>query len=66
MNNTLFLPEWKDIVFDKGDLLPVYMYEKKTQENPSYFNKELPNKDNNNNKEIKDNKIDKENKENIP
>ena len=42
------------------------MYEKKTQENPSYFNKELLNKDDDNNEEMKDNKIDKENKENIP
>ena len=47
-------------------MLPVYIYGKRTQENPSYFDKELSNKDDNNNEEMKDNKIDKENKENIP
>ena len=46
-------------------MLPVYIYGKRTQENPYYFDKELPNKDDNNNEEMKDNKIDKENKENI-
>ena len=66
MNNTLFSPKWKNTVFDESNLLPVYIYGKRTQENPSYFNKELPNKNNDNNEEIKDNKIDKANKENIP
>ena len=47
-------------------MLPVYIYGKRTQENPGYFDKELPNKDDDNNEEMKNNKIDKENKENIP
>ena len=41
------------------------MHGKRTQENSCYFNKELPSKNNNSNKEIKDNKISKENKKNI-
>ena len=66
MDNVLFSPEQKDAVYDKGDLLPVYIYRKGTWEDPCYFNKELPSDDNNNNnEEMKDNKIDKENKENI-
>ena len=66
MNNGLFLTEWKDAVFNEGDLLPVYIHRKGTQEDPCYFDKELPSKNNNSNEEIKDNKIDEENKENIP
>ena len=41
------------------------MYRKGTQENPCYFNKELPNENDNSDDKIKNNKIDKENKENI-
>ena len=67
MDNALFPPEWKDTVYDKGDLLPVYMRGKGTREDLYYFDEELPNDNNNNDdKEIKDNKIDEENKENIP
>ena len=67
MDNVLFPPEWKDAVYDEGNLLLVYIHRKGTQEDPCYFNKELPSDDNDNDdKEIKDNKIDKENKENIP
>ena len=68
MDDALFPPERKDAVFDEGDLLPVYMHGKGTREDPCYFDEELPNDDddNNNNEEMKDNKIDKENKENIP
>ena len=66
MNNTLFLPEWKDVVFDKGDLLPIYMHGKGTWEDFYYFDEELSSEDDNDNEEIRDNKIDKENKENIP
>ena len=67
MNDALFPPEWKDAVFDKGDLLPIYMHRKGTQEDPCYFDKELPsNNDDDDDKEMKNNKIDKENKENIP
>ena len=66
MDDALFPPEWKDIVYDKGDLLPVYMHGKETREDPCYFDEELPSEDNNNDKEMEDNKIDKENKENIP
>ena len=43
------------------------MHEKRTQEDPCYFDKELPSNNNDDDDdEIKDNKIDKENKENIP
>ena len=41
------------------------MHRKGTQEDPCYFDKELPSKDNDNNKKIEDNKIDEKNKENI-
>ena len=30
MNDSLFPPKWKDTVFNKGDLLPVYMHGKRT------------------------------------
>ena len=67
MDNALFPPEWKDAVYDEGNLLPIYMHRKGTQEDLCYFDKELSSNNNNNdNKEMKDNKIDKENKENIP
>ena len=67
IDNALFLPEWKNAVYDKGDLLPIYIHRKGTQEDLYYFNEELPSDDDNDdNKEMKDNKIDKENKENIP
>ena len=42
------------------------MYRKGTRENPCYFDKELPSEDNDNDKEMEVNKVDKENKENIP
>ena len=42
------------------------MYKKETQKDFCYFDKELPSKNNDNNKEMEDNKINKENKENIP
>ena len=68
MDDALFPPERKDAVYDEGDLLPVYMYGKGTQEDPCYFDKELPSDDNDDDddKKMKDNKIDEENKENIP
>ena len=68
MDNVLFPPEWKDAVYDEGDLLPIYMHRKGTRKDPCYFDKELPSDDNDddNDDEMKDNKIDKENKENIP
>ena len=66
MDDALFLPERKDAVYDEGDLLPVYMHGKGTWEDPCYFDEKLPSKDDNSNKKIEDNKIDKENKENIP
>ena len=65
MDNSLFPPKWKDVVFDKDDLLPVYIYRKGAWEDLCYFDKELPNKDDNNDEKIKNNKIDKENKKNI-
>ena len=65
MNDTLFPSEWKDAVFDKGDLLLVYIYRKRTQKDSCYFDEELLNKDDDNNEEMKNNKIDEENKENI-
>ena len=66
MDNALFSPKRKNAVFDKGDLLPIYMYRKRTREDPCYFDEELPSEDDDDNdKEMKDNKIDKENKENI-
>ena len=64
MDDALFPPERKDAVYDEGDLLPVYMYGKGTQEDPCYFDKKLPSDDDD--EEMKDNKIDEENKENIP
>ena len=66
MDDALFPPKWKNAVYDKGDLLPVYMHEKRTREDPCYFDKELPSNDNDDDEEMKDNKIDEENKENIP
>ena len=67
MDDALFPPEQKDAVFDEGDLLPVYMHGKGTREDPYYFDEELPNDDDDDdNEEMKDNKIDEENKENIP
>ena len=63
MNDTLFPSKQKDA----GDLLPVYMHRKGTWEDPYYFDEELPSEDDdNNNDKMKNNKIDKENKENIP
>ena len=43
----------------------IYIYRKEIWENSCYFNKKLPNKDNNSNKKIENNKVDKKNKENI-
>ena len=66
MDDTLFPPERKDTVYDEGILLPVYMHGKGTREDPYYFDKELPsNNDDDDDEEMKDNKIDEENKENI-
>ena len=65
MDNALFPSKRKDTVYNKGDLLPIYMYRKGTWEDLCYFNEELPSKDNDNNKKMEDNKIDKKNKENI-
>ena len=45
--------------------MPIYIYKKSTQEDPYYFDKELPSENNNSNKKIEDNKIDEENKKNI-
>ena len=67
MDDALFPPEQKDAVYDEGDLLPVYMHGKGTREDPCYFDEELPSDDDDDNdEEMKDNKIDEENKENIP
>ncbi|PAV20262.1 hypothetical protein PNOK_0519600 [Pyrrhoderma noxium] len=66
MDDALFPPDRKDAVYDEGDLLPVYMHGKGTREDPCYFNEELPSEDNVNDKEMEVNKIDEENKENIP
>ena len=67
MDDALFPPDRKDAVYDEDDSLPVYMHGKGTWEDPCYFDKELPsNDDDDDDKEIKDNKIDEENKENIP
>ena len=52
--------------YNEGDLLPVYIYRKGTWEDLYYFNEELSSKDNDSNKKIEDNKVDKKNKENIP
>ena len=46
--------------------MPIYIYGKRTQEDPCYFDKKLFSEDNNNNEEIEVNKVDEENKENIP
>ena len=66
MDDALFPPKQKDAVYNESDLLPVYMYRKGTWEDPCYFDEELPSDDDDNDEEMKDNKIDKENKENIP
>ena len=66
IDNSLFPPKWKNAIFDKGDLLLVYMYRKGTREDPCYFNEELPSEDDDSDKEIENNKVNKENKENIP
>ena len=42
------------------------MYKKGTWEDPYYFDEKLPSKDDDSNKKIENNKVDKENKENIP
>ena len=66
IDNALFLSKQKNAVFNEGDLLSIYMHKKETWENFYYFDKELLSKNNNDNdKKMKDNKIDKENKENI-
>ena len=66
IDDALFPSERKDAVYDKGDLLPVYIHGKGTQEDPCYFDEELPSDDDDDDdKEMKDNKIDEENKENI-
>ena len=66
MDNVLFPPKQKDVVYNEGDLLPIYIYRKGTQEDSCYFDKELPSEDDNSDKEIDDNKVNEENKENIP
>ena len=66
MDDTLFPSEQKDAVYDEGDLLPIYMHKKGTQKDSYYFDEELPSEDNDSNKKIDDNKVDEENKENIP
>ena len=66
MNDALFPSEQKDAVYNKSDLLPVYIHGKGTQEDPCYFDKELPSEDDVNDEEMEVNKIDEENKENIP
>ena len=65
IDDSLFPPKQKDVVFDKSDLLSVYIHGKGTWKDPCYFDKELPSKNDDDNEEMKDNKIDKENKENI-
>ena len=65
IDDSHFPPKQKDVIFNKGDLLPIYIHRKGTREDPCYFNEELSSENNNDNKEMKDNKIDKENKENI-
>ena len=66
MDDALFPPDRKDAVYDKGDLLSVYIHGKGTREDPCYFDKELPSEDDVNDEEMEVNKIDEENKENIP
>ena len=46
--------------------MPIYIYKKGTQKNLYYFYKELSSKNSDRNKKMKNNKVDKENKENIP
>ena len=41
------------------------MYGKRTQKDPCYFDKELPSEDDDSDKEMENNKVNKENKENI-
>ena len=65
MNDLLFPPKWKNTIFNKSDLLPIYMHRKGTQEDSCYFDEELPSENDDDNEEMKDNKINKKNKENI-
>ena len=44
----------------------MYIHGKGTREDSCYFDEELPSDDDDNDEEIKNNKIDEENKENIP
>ena len=46
--------------------MSIYIYRKGTQKDSYYFDKKLSSKDDNSNKKMKNNKVDKENKENIP
>lgn len=64
-NNTFFLFKWKNIVYNENDLLLIYIYIYKAREDLCYFDEELPSKNNNSNNETENNKVDKENKENI-
>ena len=66
MDNALFPPKWKDAVYNKGDLLPIYIHRKGTWEDSCYFNEKLSSKDDNNDKKMENNKVNEENKENIP
>ena len=45
--------------------MPIYIHGKRTQENTCYFDKELLSKYNDNDKKMENNKVGKENKENI-
>ena len=47
-------------------MLPIYIHRKGTWEDPCYFDEKLSSKDDDNNKKIENNKVNKENKENIP
>ena len=49
-------------------MLPIYIHRKGTREDPCYFDEELPSSDDDDDDDDKEmkNKIDEENKENIP
>ena len=52
MDDALFSPKRKDAVFNKDELLPIYIHRKGTQEDPCYFDEELPNDNDDDNDEV--------------
>ena len=60
-----FMLTLNSLINNKNDLLYIYIYRTRTQEELYYFNKKLPSENNNSDNKKENNKIDKKNKENI-